>query len=111
MAKTTVALFLLGVAIAVWLAVSQYSSAPQGTLLYTPAPGVELHYSSSSCLGFLLGVFALSALSAFVAVICFIGSTFLDQRLLLKMTKQAGLLFVGYGLLFMFAGLTEKFWP
>lgn len=51
MAKSTIVLFLCGVAIAIGLAAWQYSLAPQGTLLYTPAPGVKPNYTPSSSVG------------------------------------------------------------
>lgn len=110
MARSTVVLFLFGIAIAVSLAAWQYYLAPQGTLLYTPAPGAKPNYTSSSSVGFFVAALAFSALSALVAMFGFIGGALFNRRLF-PVARQAALLSVGFGLLCALTISTEKLWP
>lgn len=110
MAKSTIVLFLCGIAIAIGLAAWQYSLAPQGTLLDTPAPGVKPNYTPSSSVGFFVAVLGLSAISALVAILSLIGAALFNRRLF-QAAKQAALLFVGFGFLCALSAVTEKLWP
>lgn len=110
MAKSTIVLFLCGIVVAIGLAAWQYSLAPQGTLLYTPAPGVKPNYTPSSSLGFFVAALGLSAVSALVAILSFIGGAFFNRRFF-GVSKQAALLLVGFGLLCALTSATEKLWP
>lgn len=110
MPKSTIVLFLCGIVVAIGLAAWQYSLAPQGTLLYTPAPGVKPNYTPSSSVGFFVATLALSAASALVAILGLIGGYIFNRRLL-GVSKQAVFLFVGFGLLCALTMFTEKLWP
>ena len=110
MKKLTIILFLCGVALALGLAAWEYSLAPQGTLLYTPAPGVKPNYTPSSSLGFFVGVLGLSAASFIVGLGSMFGGFFFNRRLL-EFFKQAILLAIGFGLLCVLTTVTEKLWP
>jgi len=81
MTKLTMMLLFSGVAISFCLAVWQYYLAPQGMLLYTPAPGIEPHYTPTSSVGFFVGVLALSAIGALVAILSFIGGAVFNRKL------------------------------
>lgn len=110
MAKSTIVLFLCGVAIAIGLAAWQYSLAPQGTLLHTPAPGVQPNYTPSSSVGFFVATLGLSAVSLIVAVLSFALSAVFNRRFI-SVAKQAAFLLVGFGLLCGLTAVTEKLWP
>lgn len=110
MAKSTIVLFLCGIAVAIGLAAWQYSLAPQGTLLYTPAPGAKPNFTPSSSVGFFVAALGLSAASAVVAILSLIGGALFNRRLF-EVAKQAALLFVGFGLLCVLTAVTEKLWP
>lgn len=109
MAKSTIVLFLCGIVVAIGLAAWQYSLAPQGTLLYTPAPGVKPNYTPSSSVGFFVAALGFSTVSALVAVLGFIGGALFNCRFF-GGAKQAALLLVGFGLLCALTLGTEKFW-
>jgi len=110
MAKQATILFLCGIAIAFGLAAWQYSIAPQGTLLYTPAPGVQPNYTPSSALGFFVGVLGLTAASVLVGLGSLVGGSFFNRRLF-GVSKQAFLLAIGFGVLCALTTVTEKLWP
>ena len=110
MRKSVIILFLSGVALAIALAGWQYSQAPQGMLLYTPAPGVAPNYTPSSLVGFFVANLGLSAFSALTAIIGVVGGLFFNRRLF-QIAKHAFFLFLGFGLLCLAAIATEKFWP
>ncbi|MNZ99236.1 hypothetical protein D3C78_1185540 [compost metagenome] len=77
MAKSTIALFLCGIAVSIGFAVWQYTLAPQGTLLYTPAPGFEPNYTPSSSVGFFVAALCFSAISAFIVIVSLAAGAFL----------------------------------
>lgn len=107
----TAILFSVGLVLAIGMAVWQYSLAPQGLLLYTPAAGETMpNYTPSSLVGFFLCAFALSVLSAFVALAGYIASVAFERRSL-GMVKPALLLTMGFGLLCVFSTVSEKYWP
>lgn len=107
----TAILFSVGLVLAIGMAVWQYSSAPQGLLLYTPAAGETMpNYTPSSLIGFFLCALALSVLSAFVALVGYIASVAFERRSL-GVAKSALLLAMGFGLLCVFSIVTEKYWP
>ncbi len=110
MAKSTIVLFLCGIAVAIGLAVWQYSLAPQGTLLYTPAPGVKPNYTPSSSVGFFVAALGLSAASALVVILSLAAGAVFSRRFL-GVAKQAAFLLVGFGLLCMLTAVTERLWP
>lgn len=103
-------IFVAGLLIAFGLAAWQYSLAPQGTLLYTPAPGTKPNFTPSSALGFFVGVLGLCALSVFVGLASFVYG-FAANRRWLTVAKQSIILAIGYGLLLVFTMYTEKLWP
>lgn len=109
MAKSTVLLFLCGIAVALGLAAWQYSNAPEGTLLYTPAPGVKPHYTPSSSVGFFVAALGLSVVSACAAVLSLAVGIIFNRRFI-EVAKQAALLLVGFGLLCVLTVFTEKLW-
>ena len=110
MARSTIVLFLCGVAFAIGLAAWQYSLAPQGTLLYTPAPGVRPNYTPSSSVGFFIAALGFSAVSALVAILSLIGGALFNRRFF-RVAKQSAFLLVGFGLLCALTAVTEKLWP
>ena len=109
MAKSTSILFLCGIAIALGLAAWQYSLAPEGTLLYTPAPGVKPNYTPSSAVGFFVATLGLTAFSALVAVLSLVVGAIFNRRFI-GAAKQAAFLLVGFGLLWVLTAFTEKLW-
>lgn len=110
MTKSTIVLFLCGIAVAIGFATWQYSLAPQGTLLYTPAPGFEPNYTPSSSVGFFFATLCLFAISTLAAIVSLAVGTFFDRRLF-GVAKQAVFLSVGFGLLCSLTAATEKLWP
>lgn len=110
MVRLTVVLFLAGVAAAFCFAAWQYSSAPQGMLLYTPAPGATPNYAASSAVGFIVASLGLSAVSALVAVISLVAGLGLKRRPL-QAAKMAFSLSISFGVLCAIAAFTEKLWP
>ncbi|MOA38900.1 hypothetical protein D3C78_1606320 [compost metagenome] len=110
MAKSTIALFLCGIAVAAGLATWQYFLAPQGTLLYTPAAGFKPSYTPSSFVGFFVTALCLSAVSASVAVVSLAAGAFFDRRLI-GVSKQAAFLSGRFGFLCALTAATEQFWP
>ena len=110
MAKSTIALFLCGIAAAIGLAVWQYHLAPQGTLLYTPSQEFKPNYTPSSSVWSFVATLCLSAVSASVVIVSLAAGTFLDRRLL-GVAKQAVFLFVWFGFPCTLTAVTEQFWP
>jgi len=93
------------------MAAWQYSLAPEGMLLYTPAAGETTpNYTPSSLVGFFLGSLALCVLSAFVAVAGYIAGLVFERKYL-GGAKTATFLAVGFGLLCIVSTVTEKYWP
>jgi hypothetical protein len=109
MAKSTAILFLSGIAIALGLAAWQYSLAPDGTLLYTPAPGAKPNYTPSSAVGFFVSTLGLTAVSALVTVLGLVVGAFSKGRFI-GVAKQAAFLLIGFGLLCVLTAFTEKLW-
>lgn len=107
--KSTAILFLCGIAIALGLAAWQYSLAPEGTLLYTPAPGAKPHYTPSSSVGFFVATLGLSVVSACATVLSLVVGVIFNRRFI-GVAKQATSLLVGFGLLCVLTALTEKLW-
>lgn len=103
-------IFIAGLLIALGLAAWQYSLAPQGTLLYTPAPGIKPNFTPSSALGFFVGVLGLCVLSVFVGLVGFVCGLVANRRWL-AVAKQSIILAAGYGLLLVLTMFTEKLWP
>lgn len=103
-------IFIAGLLIALGLAAWQYSLAPQGTLLYTPAPGTKPNFTPSSALGFFVGVLSLCALSGFASLVSFVCG-FVANRRWLVVAKQSIILAAGYGLFLVLTMFTEKLWP
>jgi hypothetical protein len=109
MTKRAAILFACGVFVAIALAAWQYAVAPEGTLLYTPAPGVKPNYTPSALIGFFLGTLASCAVSLFTAFVSLIGAVLFDRRLF-KIAKQASLLGLGFGLLCVLTLLSDPLW-
>lgn len=108
--RTTV-LFLIGVAIAIALAVLQYSQAPQGMLLYTPPAGVTApNLTPSSQVGFFLGSLVLCVLSAFVAIVGYVAGAVFEKKSF-GVAKSATVLAIGFGLLCFVSVAATKLWP
>ena len=110
MAKSAIIFLVFGVLICIGLAVWQYSIAPEGTLLYTPAPDSEPNYTSSSALGFFVGAFVFSILSGLIAVCAFAFGVLYNHRLL-GLGKQSCFLVGIFAVLCVLALLTENLWP
>lgn len=110
MTKSTIVFFLCGLVFAFCVAVWLYSLAPQGMLLYTPAPGTKANFTPSSSVGFLIAGLGLSAISALVAILSFLMTRFFNRRFLV-VAKQATFLLIGFGVLCVLSMITEKFWP
>lgn len=68
-ARATVIVVFLGLALAVAAAVICYRQSPEGYLLYTPAPGVPANYTPAFALGFALVTFIFTVLSGLTTVI------------------------------------------
>jgi len=110
MSKRLMLIFGIGVLIALSLALWQYSLAPQGTLLYTPAPGTKPNFTPSSAIGFFVAALGLCTLSLIVSLISFfIG--FVANRRWFSFAKQSIILALGFGLLVLLTMVTEKLWP
>lgn len=110
MTKSTIVLFICGAAVAFGLAMWMHSLAPQGILLYTPAPNTKPNYTPSSLVGFFIAMLALSTISALVAILGIFISVLFNSRFFV-VAKQATFLLVGFGSLLTLAIFTEKFWP
>jgi len=108
--KSAVMFLFFGLLVCLGLAIWQYLSAPEGTLLYTPAPGHQPNYTSSSVVGFFVGALALSVISAFIAVCAFVLGAFSNRRLF-WLSKQACILSCIFLFLCILVSLTEKLWP
>ena len=102
-------LFLFGFAIALGLAAWQYILAPEGTLLYTPAPGATPNYTPSSAVGFFVATLVLTAASAFAVVLGLVVRASTNTRFM-GVAKQASFLLVGFGLLCALTAFTMNRW-
>jgi acyl-CoA synthetase (AMP-forming)/AMP-acid ligase II len=110
MRKEALFFFIAGVGASLGLAALLHSMAPQGILLYTPGPGTDAQYTSSSSIAFIVAMFGLSTLSAVVALVSYIWQIVSRNRSF-DFTVQASFLMVGFGGLSVFAMLTERLWP
>lgn len=108
-ARSTVVLFLFGIAIALGLAAWQYNLAPEGTRLYTPAPGATPNYTPSSAVGFFVATLVLTAASAFAVVLGLVVRASTNTRFM-GVAKQASFLLVGFGLLCALTAFTMNRW-
>lgn len=108
--KLTLMLFALGICIALGLAAYQYSVAPQGILLYTPAPGAKPNYTSSSQLGFFVVSLALCFISGIATLLMFFGRI-IYERIPRGYIVQSLYLTLSFGGLCMISLITEKIWP
>lgn len=100
---------MCGIALALGMAAWQYSLAPEGTLLYTPAPGAKPNYTPSSAVGFFVATLGLTAVSALITVINLVVGAIFNRRLI-RVAKQAAFLLFGFGLLCVLTAFTEKLW-
>ena len=110
MSRTIVIVFMLSIVISIGLGVYLYVQNPGGMLLYTPAPGVKGHYTSSSNIGFFIGTLLLSAGALTISLALALCSAVCNKEWW-PHSKQAFFLFIGFGILNVIANYTERVWP